>query len=131
MKLILIAIILALVLLVWYINGHVSTSNDEQQTVTTSSHDCSSCSTSGQCIADCALQQATTKPQYFDDEELDAFRGRPSDSYQEAEIEQFADVLYTMKKEEISQWLASLSLRDISLPNDLKPEVEMMMADTK
>ena len=61
------------------------------------------------------------------DEHLDAFSGRPSDSYTEKEVEQFAEVLYTMQQKEVADWVRSLSLRNISLPNELKDEIIMMI----
>lgn len=129
MKLVLLALIAVIVLMVWYVSNHLSEPIEDDTNTDSSPHECQSCSTSGSCIAECTLRQAVEKPLYFDDEELDDFRGRPSDGYSEQETELFADILYTMKSHEVSQWLTSLSLRGISLPDALKPEAEMMMSD--
>ena len=59
---------------------------------------------------------------YFDDEELDAFRGRPSDSYTEEEAEQFAEVMLTMLPGEVAEWGRCLALRGIALPDRIKDE---------
>lgn len=76
------------------------------------------------------MMEASTKPvEYFDDEELDTFRGRQSDSYTDAEVEQFADVLYTMRQDEVAAWCRSLNLRGIALPDQIKDEVVMMVSD--
>ena len=64
---------------------------------------------------------------YYDDEELDVFKGRPSDSYTDEEVEQFSEVLYTMRHEEIADWCRSLTLRGISLPDQIKDETFMLM----
>ena len=48
------------------------------------------------CEQDCMMEASTKPIEYFDDEELDSFIGRPADSYTDDETEQFSDVLYTM-----------------------------------
>ena len=65
--------------------------------------------------------------EYFDDENLDAFIGRESDSYNEKEIEQFREILYTMNQKEVVDWNRSLTIRGINIPNDLKDEMIMMI----
>ncbi len=66
---------------------------------------------------------------YFEDEELDAFREINEDHYQDDAIEQFREVLYTLKKKEINDWLHSLELRKIALPSVLKTEVIMLLSE--
>ena len=74
------------------------------------------------------MMEASLKDiEYYNDEELDTFKGRPSDSYTEKEVEQFADVLYTMRQDEVKGWNRSLILRGINLPNQLKDEVIMII----
>ena len=74
------------------------------------------------------MMEAATKPiEYFDDEELDALKGRSSDGYTDEEVEQFSYVLNTMPQEEIRDWCRSLHLRGIEIPDQLKDEVYMMM----
>lgn len=67
--------------------------------------------------------------EYFDDEELDAFKGRPSDSYAPQEVEQFEDVMTTMQPHEVAAWLRSLQLRMVNLPDDLKDEAMLLMEE--
>lgn len=76
-----------------------------------------------QCEQECMMEAATKDIEYYDDEELDAFKGRASNSYTDEEVEQFSDVLYTMKPEEVAGWNRSLILRGINLPDQLKDEV--------
>ncbi len=64
---------------------------------------------------------------YYDDEELDRFRGRPSDQYTDEEAEEFATVLYTMQPHEVKGWNRSLILREINLPNQIKDELITMI----
>ena len=74
------------------------------------------------------LMKAVGEPiEYFDDEELDRFRGRSGDSYTEAEEEEFRAVLETTLTREVGDWLRSLQLRGIELPESLRDEAVMLM----
>ena len=74
------------------------------------------------------MMEAATKPiVYFDDEELDRYRHRPSDCYTDEEAEEFAEVMYTMRPEEVKDWNRSLSLREINVPDQIKDELIMMI----
>lgn len=92
---------------------------------------CSTCdgSSASKCEQDCMMEAATKPIEYFDDEELDTFSGRQSDSYTDDEAEQFADVLYTMRPDEVAAWCRSLNLRGVSLPDQIKDEVAMIVSD--
>ena len=68
-----------------------------------------------------------TDIEYFDDEELDRYRGIASDEYDDDAVEEFREVLYTMYPTEIEDWLKSLELREIALPDALKDEVFMLL----
>ena len=68
-------------------------------------------------------KKITEKIDYFDDEELDRFRGIPSDTYKDEEIDLFREVLYTLRPEEINDWLISLEKREIEIPDVLKQEL--------
>lgn len=74
-------------------------------------------------LAEARLKEA----QYFDDEELDRFRGRSSDSYEDDDIEAFRYVMYTMRQDEVKEWMECLQARDIELPDELKEECYSMM----
>lgn len=60
---------------------------------------------------------------YFDDEELDRFKGTKQEEYTEADIEEFRQILYTMKSEEVSTWVHCLQTRGIEMPQEIKDEV--------
>ena len=64
---------------------------------------------------------------YFDDEELDAFKGRKQDEYTDEEIEQFRHILYTMKSEEIDTWVHCLQTRGIEIPQVVKDEILLIL----
>lgn len=85
---------------------------------------CNTCNgENSKCEQECMMEAATKEVEYYDDEELDAFKGRPSNEYSDEEVEQFSEVLYTMKPEEVAGWNRSLILRGINLPDQLKDEV--------
>ena len=71
-----------------------------------------------------AISKAT---EYYDDEELDRFRGRGADEYTEEETEEFRNVLYTTLRREVGDWLRSLQLRGIELPEALRDEAVLLM----
>lgn len=84
---------------------------------------CSTCNGSDErCEQECLLEAATKDIVYFNDEELDRYARRRSDSYTEAEVAEFAEVLYTLRPDEIKAWGRSLTLRSIALPDELKDE---------
>lgn len=90
--------------------------------------DCASCTGDNvKCEQECMMEAATKPVEYFDDEELDAFKGRPSDNYTDDEVEQFDYVMHTMQTEELKAWGRSLTLRGINLPNQLKDEFVMLI----
>jgi hypothetical protein len=68
-----------------------------------------------------------TDIEYFDDEELDRYRGTAADEYDDEAVEEFREVLYTMHPSEIEDWLKSLELREVQLPDALKDELFMLM----
>lgn len=69
------------------------------------------------------LKAATQDIEYFDDEELDAFKGRNSDQYTDEEAQAFAEVMYTMNPGEVQEWNRSLALRGIQVPDQIKDEL--------
>ena len=70
------------------------------------------------------------EPVYFEDEELDAYKGMAADSYTAAQVAEFEEVLTTMRPSEVSEWLHSLHLRGISLPAPLADRAAGLMADS-
>lgn len=96
---------------------------EEDVVVQPPASDCSSCDgTIAKCEQVCMMEAAVKDVEYFDDEELDVFKGRPSDSYSDEEVNQFSDVLYTLKPDEVRAWGRSLNLRGINLPDQIKDE---------
>lgn len=78
----------------------------------------------------CGLHEVCEKAinqdiEYYEDEELDRFRGRTT--YTEEEVEEFREVLYTMRTDEVAGWLRSLELRQVNLPDELKDEAFLLI----
>ena len=74
-------------------------------------------------------REAATANLYFDDEELDAFRNRAADDFTEEEVEQFREVLYTMRLDEVPEWLECLKQRGIALPSELESESQLIISE--
>ena len=90
--------------------------------------DCGSCTGENErCEHECMLEAAVIRIEYYDDEELDRFRGRSSDSYSDDEADEFAEVMYTMRPEEVKGWNRSLILRGINVPDQIKDELIMRL----
>lgn len=118
--LILLAIITAVISKFFY-------SNDNSPIVANEGS-CGTCDgTNDKCEQECMMEAATKEIEYFDDEELDAYRGKEADTYTDEEAEQFREILYTMKQEEVAEWNRSLILREINMPNQIKDEVTMLI----
>lgn len=104
--------------------GIVSHKKGEEEKTLREGVSCNTCSGENtKCEQECMMEAATKEIEYYDDEELDRFKGRPADEYTDEEVEDFAEVLYTMKPKEVAGWSRSLILRGINLPNQLKDEV--------
>lgn len=63
---------------------------------------------------------------YYDDEELDRFAGTDPESYTDSDIEEFREILYTLRHEEVYSWGAALTRRNITLPLQLRDEWVML-----
>jgi hypothetical protein len=83
------------------------------------------------CEKDSLLAAVSKEIEYYNDEELDRFRGRESYDYSDEEVDEFRDVLYTMKEVEVAGWVRSLQLRAVELPDDLKDEVFIIVGERR
>lgn len=64
---------------------------------------------------------------YFDDEELDRFKGMKPEEYSDADIEEFRQVLYTMREDEVENWAHCMETRGIELPVQIREEILLML----
>ena len=83
------------------------------------------------CEKESLLAAISKQIEYYDDEELDRFKGRSGDEYTEEETEEFRNVLYTMRSEEVAGWVRSLQLRQVNLPDDVKDEVFLIVGERR
>lgn len=78
-----------------------------------------------------SLLASNTKIIYFADEELDDFKDRDAESYTSEEIEMFEEVFFTLRENELVDWLKSLQLRHVPLPPAIKEQALMIIAERR
>lgn len=83
------------------------------------------------CERDSLLVAVSPEVVYYDDEELDRFRGRGADDYTDEEIEEFRDVLLTLLPDDIAGWGRSVQQRDITLPTPIRQELLMIVSEAR
>lgn len=83
------------------------------------------------CERDSLLASVSPQVEYFDDEELDAYRGRRADAYSDIEIEQFRDILLTLQPDDIAPWARSVQLRGIELPAPVRDELLLIVSEAR
>lgn len=88
------------------------------------------CSIAADCNLDCEEEILKPELEYYDDEELDAYRGTPSDGYTPQQVGEFEEVLTTMRPDEVHGWLVSLGQRGVELPDELKDQALMLIQDS-
>ena len=83
------------------------------------------------CEKDSLIAAFAAQAEYFDDEELDRFANKPSDTYTPEEVDEFRDIFYTVLDEEKPRWIRSLSMRLIAVPDQMKDEVLLIVSDMR
>lgn len=83
------------------------------------------------CERDSLLAGVSEKIEYFDDEELDAYAGRPADAYSESETEIFRDILLSLLPDDVAPWARSLQLRGIELPAPVREELLLIVGENR
>lgn len=83
------------------------------------------------CEKDSLLTSVSTKIDYFDDEELDRFRGRAASDYTPSEEEEFRNVLLTLLPDDVAPWARSVALRGIQLPLSVRDELLMIVGEKR
>lgn len=94
-------------------------------------YDMECCGQHETCEKDSLLAAISKQVEYYNDEELDRFRGKEGDEYSEEECEEFRDILYTMRTDEVAGWVRSLQLRYVNLPDELKDEVFLIVGENR
>lgn len=69
------------------------------------------------------------KPVYYDDYELDRFRGRDENGYSDEETEEIRDVMLTLLPEDVQGWALSIRQRGITLPASIQQELNLLLLE--
>ena len=91
------------------------------------SDDC--CSTHDVCPSEQLLRSELCEVTYYDDQELDDYRGRNANEYNDAELEQWRDVLYTLQPDDRLGWERSIKRRGIVMPSAIRDELLMLLQE--
>ena len=83
------------------------------------------------CEKDSLLAAVSKEIEYYNDEELDRYRGTASSDYTDEAVEEFREVLYTMREYEVAGWVRSLQLLAVELPDALKDEVFLIVGERR
>ncbi len=83
------------------------------------------------CEKDSLVAGMDTEIVYYDDEELDRYCGRADNEYDDGAIEEFREVLITLRPEEIAGWARSITMRGITLPSAVRDELLMIVAEAR
>lgn len=65
---------------------------------------------------------------YFNDEELDAYKGIPPENYTPEQQAEIREVFETLRAEEVSDWVCAMQAREIALPISVREEALMIIA---
>ena len=91
-------------------------------------HRCGTCNEAGGCglaaVMTARNEAIASEEDYFDDDELDRFKGIKANGYTAADVSEFAQVMRTMRKDEVGKWVAGLRHRGVLLPDALRNEAE-------
>lgn len=126
---ILIALLLVGVVLYIFDKGHKEKS--EIQAVVSEPSEAECCGLHITCERDSLLSSVSDKVEYYDDEELDVFRGLQADQYDDEAIEQFREVMLTLLPHDIAGWARSIQLRGIELPSVVRDELLMIVSEAR
>ena len=83
------------------------------------------------CERDSLLASVSPEIEYYDDEELDRYRGTAPDEYSDEAIEEFRNELLTLLPTDIAGWARSIQLRGIELPTPVREELLLIVAEAR
>jgi len=120
--------IFLIVIVAYFVSKQNRDNSDERSSGSEVASDC--CGAHDVCEAE-SLLSSSDEILYYEDEELDRFRGAAQNSFTDDSIEEFREVLYSLKEEEVSAWLKSLQLRSVTLPEIIKEEALMIVSERR
>ena len=74
------------------------------------------------------LKAERNLPEYYEDEELDRFRGKKPDDYTEDETKEWREVLGTLRPEEVLGWVGSIHRRGLHIPTGLRTGLKSVLS---
>lgn len=110
----------------WFVSNRPGKKGEEEAVEV--ADDC--CGAHEVCESD-SLLSSSDNIEYFEDEDLDRFKGTPAKSYSDEAIEEFRDVLYTLKEREVANWVKSMQLRLVELPDIIREEALMIVEERR
>ena len=102
---------------------------EEEQRAAKADAEC--CGMHETCEKDSLLTAVSKEIEYYNDYELDQYRGVPCETYDEKAVAAFEEVFYTLRSEEVAGWVRSLCLRDIELPEQIRDEVLLVVTERR
>ncbi len=121
---------LIIILIKWGRTDEAESADEQEETDNGKAHvpPASCCGAHEVCEAE-TLLTLTDKIIYYDDEELDRFRGVGPDDYDDAQTDEFREVLLTLQPHEVAGWLRSLNLRRVEPPAEVRDEALMVVSE--
>lgn len=104
-------------------------SSETNQSLRSTSIGC--CGMHQTCERDSLLAAVSTSIIYYDDEELDFYQNVPADSYSDEAVEEFREILISLREDDVAGWVRSLQLRGIEIPEALKPELFLIIEENR
>ena len=78
-----------------------------------------------------SILKAMDKPVYFDDEELDAYADISADQLSDQAAEAIREVFQSLQEKEVAEWVRSLQMRRIALPDDVREEALLIVREQR
>ena len=78
-----------------------------------------------------SLSPMSAEIEYYDDEELDRFIGRDGSDYTPEEVEEFRDVMMTLRADDVLGWARSITQRRLELPSDVRDELMILVNEVR
>ncbi len=120
--------ILLIIIIAFFVSKRNKDTSDDQTSGKELASDC--CGAHDVCESE-SLLNSSAEILYYDDEELDRFINAGQNSFSDEYIEEFREVLYSLKEHEVSAWLKSLQLRRVTIPDIVKEEALMIVAERR
>lgn len=83
------------------------------------------------CEKDSLLSAVSPNIEYYDDEELDKYKGLNADDYSNDDIDIFRDILETLNDDDVAGWVRSLQNRNINIPREILDEIFLRVGENR